>query len=885
VELFGEVYKLPVAVEPLKTTMVAEIKNTTHIKEWLVSLGWQPSEYKMKDITLKSGTKIKRDSEDLEKAVDRYIAETLESEFCKDRCAQLKARPTEHSLKRIIMEKANKYGCKVLTSPSFTIGQEKELCKDLERIAERFPYVQDIVEYLTYKHRRSSILGGDVDWDSDEEPEKGYMAHVRDDGRIAAPADTLGAATGRMRHKNIVNVPRVSSLYGKEMRSLFKVEDDCLKIGSDMASLEARLEGHYCHKYDVEGKPYCKSLTLSQPNDVHSLTANYISSIIGKDFSRSNAKSVKYSCLPVENTEVLTTSGWKYYHELCEGDEILNYNVDTNMIERDFISKLHYYKDAEIMKVSNKFYGFEATPDHRWYGWNRRMKGSGKTATRFNEYKFFTTEEMNSEYNILCAAPYKGGSSIITKDESALVAWLLSDGYYFWSDRSETTSASNGRLKGIVASISQSKNKFYKEVEQILGINNIEYTKDFYKKDNGNDVYTYRLKSNDIRDFMGRVVKSRNQKHEVDWASWVLDLSKDALDSFIYNFWLADGASKGMEFNKCTKIYQNEGKIADAVALALYLQGNRISITDHTQEKKCKNITQLRLSHFGMGNTKKEMIENKDVFCLTAPNSTFIFRQNGFISITGNCTFGGGASKIANIIGESSSVGEIVFDSFWKSAAPLTKLKVAVEKWWEAKGNRKFIKGLDGRQVRTRFKHALLNSLLQSGGAIATKTMAVFHDQLLTEEGLQIDFFKDDWKNTEFNQLMIIMHDEIALEESKSRFKFKKFNSEEDALTFSKEDDRIWSEVIEGKNNTYFLNIDGINDSQLYKTKGEAKSAFKRIEGKCKVLPSIGNLYYLAHTKAGELISKAVEMTNNHYKLKVPLEMGYAVGVSWADTH
>tara|TARA_R110000737_G_scaffold345785_1_gene374734 strand:- start:168 stop:1151 length:984 start_codon:yes stop_codon:yes gene_type:complete len=326
---------------------------------------------------------------------------------------------------------------------------------------------------------------------------------LREDGRIPTEADTLGAGSGRMKHRGIVNVPRVESLFGHQMRSLFKVASNCLKIGSDMASLEARGEGHYCYPYDIEGKPYCKSLTLSQPNDVHSVTARGVSEVLGREFARGPAKSVKYGL-----------------------------------------------------------------------------------------------------------------------------------------------------------------------------------------------------------------------------------------------------------------------------------------------------------------------------------------------------TFGAMAAKISKMLGVDLKTGEGIVEAFWSAAEPLAKLKAAVEKWWEVKGNKKFITGLDGRKVPTRYKHALLNSLFQSFGAITTKTMAVFHDQLLTEEGLQIDFFKDDWKNMEFNQLMIIMHDEVALEESKSRFTFKKFNSEEDALTFSKNDDRIWSEPI------------------------------KR-----------GGYIYLAYTRAGELISKAVEMTNNHYNLKVPLEMGYAVGISWADTH
>lgn len=63
------------------------------------------------------------------------------------------------------------------------------------------------MEYLTYKHRRNSILGGGLEWDEEEEAEKGYMAYIREDGRIPTPADTCGAATSRMKHRVCANIP------------------------------------------------------------------------------------------------------------------------------------------------------------------------------------------------------------------------------------------------------------------------------------------------------------------------------------------------------------------------------------------------------------------------------------------------------------------------------------------------------------------------------------------------------------------------------------------------------------------------------------------------------------------------------------------------------
>lgn len=293
VELFGETYELPLEQVPLKSEVAATIDDSTHIKGWLVSLGWNPTEWKEKDITVDT-KKQKLTKEKFEAAVDRYVTQTLESPFCDLRCEFLETKPSQLRIK--LMSGKEGRPLRVRTNPSFTVGQEKELCSDLERISDDFPFVKDVVEFLTYKHRRNSILGGGLDWDDEEEAEKGYMAAVREDGRIPTPADTCGAATSRMKHKLVANIPRVSSLYGKQMRGLFGVDPKYyFQIGYDFDSLEAREEAHYCWRYEEGDKAYCESLLQDKPNDVHTMMAKKISLIIKRAFERSPAKSVKYA--------------------------------------------------------------------------------------------------------------------------------------------------------------------------------------------------------------------------------------------------------------------------------------------------------------------------------------------------------------------------------------------------------------------------------------------------------------------------------------------------------------------------------------------------------------------------------------------------------------
>lgn len=57
--------------------------------------------------------------------------------------------------------------------------------------------------------------------------------------------------------------------------------------------VEAKEEAHFCWQYD-NTKVYCKSLLQEKPNSVHCRMAKAISKILGREFSRNSAKSLKY---------------------------------------------------------------------------------------------------------------------------------------------------------------------------------------------------------------------------------------------------------------------------------------------------------------------------------------------------------------------------------------------------------------------------------------------------------------------------------------------------------------------------------------------------------------------------------------------------------------
>lgn len=297
----GKDWWLPMSQEePIKTHEPSKITDTTHIKGWLVELGWQPTQYKERDLTCDTKKK-KLPLDKFQATVERWVEQTLNSPFCRDRLEALDT--TRSKVREYLMKWDQKRPLKVYTNPTITVGMDKEIDPALLLLADKFPHAKLVSEYLTYAHRRNSILGGGVDPDDldddDEFAGKGFLAaeRISQDGRIPTPADSCGAGTSRFKHRLVANIPRISSLFGDKMRAMFgsDVRNGYYQLGYDFASLESRIESHYCHRYDPTGE-YCASLILEKPHDVHTKTAEAISKAIGQPFARQSAKPVKYAC-------------------------------------------------------------------------------------------------------------------------------------------------------------------------------------------------------------------------------------------------------------------------------------------------------------------------------------------------------------------------------------------------------------------------------------------------------------------------------------------------------------------------------------------------------------------------------------------------------------
>jgi DNA polymerase I-like protein with 3'-5' exonuclease and polymerase domains len=202
-------------------------------------------------------------------------------------------------------------GKPVKTTPRLTDPVTKEPCPNLEKMGIK--WIPLVSEWLMLRSRRNVIESSNG---------TGWLTKLRRDGTIPSDADTVGTPTGRMRHKVIANLPRVTTPYGKQLRGLFKAREGMTWVGWDAASLEACMEAHFVHPYDPE---YAKALVSGSSDlgtDVHTLNMKKLG-LPSRDMAKTFKYAVTYGAQPKKiasqlNVTVAKATDW--YNKFWEAN-------------------------------------------------------------------------------------------------------------------------------------------------------------------------------------------------------------------------------------------------------------------------------------------------------------------------------------------------------------------------------------------------------------------------------------------------------------------------------------------------------------------------------------------------------------------------------------
>ncbi len=224
------------------------------------------------------------------------IAEScVKGEFCKVEFKEMNINSTQQLIKFLLDKgwKPDTFNYKTDDRGKFVRDNNGELIvtspslQDSAFIGVPAQLKKLLVKRGTFKHRYGVLVG----W-----------LNKQVDGKLETFAYTSGTNTARWKHRGLVNVPRVGTYFGKEMRGLFIAPKDMVIVGCDSAQLEARIEGHFCYAYD-QGE-YAKFLLEA---DIHQASAD------AWGISRQDAKSPNYA--------LAYQCSWKKVQELLDCDE------------------------------------------------------------------------------------------------------------------------------------------------------------------------------------------------------------------------------------------------------------------------------------------------------------------------------------------------------------------------------------------------------------------------------------------------------------------------------------------------------------------------------------------------------------------------------------
>ncbi len=738
--------------EPIVSHEPATIEDINIVKIYLIQLGWVPSEVKERDL-VKNLNKTAKTRKEIIDTIDRYVKQTITGVFCDLRLDLLGC--TKDNLRDFLLAKIDDTKpIYVPTTPKISVGLEKEICPNLVQLGEKAAFVKDVVEYYTYRHRKNSISGGFID--EDGEPSSGFLSSVREDGRVPTPADTLGANTGRYRHKIVCNIPRVTSLYGEQMRSMFKAGNGWYQLGYDFASLEARVMGHYvigpASAPYTDGYALAESLVAEKPNDIHC-----------------------YS----EDTEILTTEGWKTFGALVSTDRVAQYeDGKISFVVPNEIVWQQYNGDMLVDPNT----GFKVTPEHRVY------------------YRSHTAERRCRNGDRICLASEFKPSS----DKRFVLGGITQApalvGYSDAELRFIVATQADGYLNKDCSAISFTfvKERKIQRMQQLLDELSVPYNLSTHNR-KGRDEYTFRVNSGaftkHIRAAMDADKTPKNFLLLGSYAQLTLLVNEIA-------FW--DGTTKA-----------NGDIVLDSTSKGM---------VDFTQTvcsligKKCKVSSYVKKTNFGGCLTHRAYISNKNnnntmaanrqlqvesysgyIGCVSVPSGLVLVRRNGVTLVSGNtlngkklgidrsaaksfsyaAIYGAQPKKLSKMLGISEDEGKRLFAEYWDAVPALKELKQKVEKAWTSTG-KKTILGLDGRLLNTRSKHSLINVLFQSGGAICAKWSALRLAQEMEKHAILGDPFKHS-KEEHKVWWLIHMHDEQQMAVHPNLMKVQVFKTDDEA--------------------------------------------------------------------------------------------------------
>ena len=340
-----------------------------------------------------------------------------------------------------------------------------------------------------------------------------------------------------------------------------------------------------------------------------------------------------------EETEALTTDGWRRYDQLYNRQLILTKNCNTGILEWQSIENINIYPDyqGDLYSFEGKTFSALTNGKHRWLC-NHDSKPGSKA-------EFLTTEEL---YNSKIVRPihrtgeYNGNRKKVLDDDLVyLLGIILTDGHLrYYRDKTKPRYG-----KPWYALITQSKEKNIPLIQSAIDKldNRFTYIHKVYGKKH---VWKF---NKDFADYLDTIIPNKKLN-----MSLIHSLTKSQIRLLLDGMILGDGCKHGTRI--LTSSIEQANLIQVLVVMAGYysnilINDNRgIHISNKIKRGKIitKNISYLvtigeskyfhHRSTRGINHIKKLSNQKQLIWCPTVKNGTWVCRRKGKTYITGNST-------------------------------------------------------------------------------------------------------------------------------------------------------------------------------------------------------------------------------------------------------
>jgi len=328
---------------------------------------------------------------------------------------------------------------------------------------------------------------------------------------------------------------------------------------------------------------------------------------------------VGFQCMS-EDTEILTSDGWRGYSELEKGDLIKTFNVKKNMIEDKPIKKMFSREYEGVMyNLKNRIQDQLISPGHRIV---RKKFQTDKWVLEDVE----EVVKMKSPFIVPISGKNTNKKHAISNEMIKLLAWVIAEGT---SEHSGQKHRHSGRIT-IYQSVLKNPEKF-KEIISLLNNFKLRYSVRDSSPSLGDSVKMIRLdaeSSRKLHDIFG-------DKERIDFIpESIFNMNGEQSKLFLETFVKADG------FEGC-KIATTNKTILDGLQHVAVNAEYGFSVLTRKPTIGKKDIYVLRLiEHQDTYIQKVDKVDYRGViWCPNTDNETVIARRNGKVFITGNTPF------------------------------------------------------------------------------------------------------------------------------------------------------------------------------------------------------------------------------------------------------